>query len=531
MTDRESGEPLSRVVVTLVSNTFLQDRKPGTAQIRLEPHTTLTGADGRYEYKHVPAGAYVVIFDPAMRGTHLRQYFGEVQIADDADGSRPPPVTLADGEVRDDVNGSLSRSLAIEGRVLDDLGEPMAYVSMTVQAAEGVATRWWEARSTDDRGTFRVFGLRPGEYRVCANPEARFELPEHVRVRPIRTCYPSAIAVANAEPIVLTSADVTGIDIRVQRTQAFKVSGMVIDSTGAPVERSSINFVPLAKDSSSSSRIRTVMKEGSQFVATGVTSGSYAVGVHIGAPYDPDDKREWEFGYAQFDVDTADVEGIVVTTSRLPKVAGRVVFEDGEPPRGSEAMRVFSGPTTPVLRRMGIGHYPGAEVQSDSTFVLTAVPGPQFITLENQPSGWIVGAVTYKDEDVTDTAVQLKASSDSSALQITMTRRGAVVSGRVLDSAGKTVSAAYALLISSDPLKRQSSLGIVKSAITKSDGTFTLGPVRAGEYVIAAGAVESPTSVSFPDGDDLEPIAQSGQRVTLAEGEKRHLDVRLAKLR
>ena len=71
----------------------------------------------------------------------------------------------------------------------------------------------------------------------------------------------------------------------------------------------------------------------------------------------------------------------------------------------------------------------------------------------------------------------------------------------------------------------------MKSAIAKSDGTFTLGPVRAGEYVIAAGAVESPTSLSFPDGDDLEPIAQSGERITLAEGEKRQIDVRLAKPR
>ena len=200
---------------------------PARAGIRFEPRTTLTDADGRYEYKQVPAGAYVVTFDPGMRGTHLRQYFGEVQPADDTDGSRPPPVTLADGEVRDDVNGSLSRSLAIEGRVLDDLGEPMANVSVSVQPAGGAAQTWRESRSTDDRGTFRLFGLKPGEYRVCANPEWRFGPPGDLRVRPIRTCYPSAIAVANAEPIVLTSADVTGIDIRVQRSRAFKVSGMV----------------------------------------------------------------------------------------------------------------------------------------------------------------------------------------------------------------------------------------------------------------------------------------------------------------
>jgi hypothetical protein len=105
------------------------------------------------------------------------------------------------------------------------------------------------------------------------------------------------------------------------------------------------------------------------------------------------------------------------------------------------------------------------------------------------------------------------------------------VSGRVLDAAGKNASAAYALLISTDPLKRQSGLGIVKRAMVKPDGSFTLGPVRAGEYVLAAGAIESPTLLSFPDGDDLESVAESGERITLAEGEKRQLDVRLAKPR
>ena len=75
---------------------------------------------------------------------------------------------------------------------------------------------------------------------------------------------------------------------------------MVIDSAGAPVERPRY-LVALAKEVPLSSGIE--VKDGGHFVATAVTPGNYAVGVHIGAPYDPDDKREWEFGDAQFDVD------------------------------------------------------------------------------------------------------------------------------------------------------------------------------------------------------------------------------------
>ena len=39
-------------------------------------------------------------------------------------------LQLKDSEVRNDVDGALSRSLAIEGRVLDEVGEPMANVEM-----------------------------------------------------------------------------------------------------------------------------------------------------------------------------------------------------------------------------------------------------------------------------------------------------------------------------------------------------------------------------------------------------------------
>ena len=529
VTDKESGQPLARALVTLVSNTLLQDSRLARRAAMSEPRSTLTAADGRYELRQVPAGTYVVIFDPsAMRGTHLRQYFGEVGPADDADGLRPPPLTLADGEVRNDVDAALFRSLAIEGRVLDDLGEPMANVGVSVHPSDGLTESWLGSRSTDDRGAFRLFGLKPGHYRVCAHPEGHSGLPADVRDRPIRTCYPSSTSDANAEPVALLAADVAGVDIRVQRNRAFKVTGTALDSKGSPLERAIIELVALNKNNSSSGGIE--LRDGGQFIARTVTPGEYAVRVHIGSLlYDPEDKRETEFGYALVDVDNADVEGIVVTTAKLAKASGLVTFEDGTAADARQGMRVSTEVTTPVLRAMGFGYMPSAELLHDSTFELTAFPGPQFITVTGQPPGWVIGSIKYGEDDVTDRPVELRTSDDPSALQITMTRRGASVSGRVLDPAGKKASAAYALLISTDPLKRRSGLGIVKTAIAKPDGSFSLGPVRAGAYVIVAGPIESPVSVSFPESEELERVFQAGERIVLVEGEKREIDLRIVK--
>ncbi len=102
-----------------------------------------------------------------------------------------------------------------------------------------------------------------------------------------------------------------------------------------------------------------------------------------------------------------------------------------------------------------------------------------------------------------------------------MTRRGAIVGGRVLDAAGKGTDAAYIWLVSADPLRRQFGLGTVKTTRPKPDGSFTVGAVRAGEYVIIATTPETAKYLSLPDVDALERVVQAGERIVLVEGEKR----------
>ena len=47
--------------------------------------------------------------------------------------------------------------------------------------------------------------------------------------------------------------------------------------------------------------------------------------------------------------------------------------------------------------------------------------------------------------------------------------------------------------------------------------------------MIVAGPIESPVSVSFPESEELERVFQAGERIVLAEGEKREVDVRIVK--
>jgi hypothetical protein len=235
VTDRETGQPISRAIVVAFSDTALAE-----TVTRLEAHTS---SDGRYELKGLPAGEYsVMVRAGEFRVSHLPQAFGDDRPGSLLQMGQPGRrLRLAEGEVRENTNVALWRAMAIEGRVVDEFGEPMAGVEISAHVA-GTGQR--PAISgpfqfpSDDRGLFRIYGLAPGRYTVCANPRNFAPMPSgSVRDSPIRTCYPAAVIDADAQEVTIVNGDVGGIEIRVQRSRTYTVSGTAVDSSGAPLGR------------------------------------------------------------------------------------------------------------------------------------------------------------------------------------------------------------------------------------------------------------------------------------------------------
>jgi protocatechuate 3,4-dioxygenase beta subunit len=549
VTDRETGQPLGRVMVTLISTVWRDQAISSSATMaqtgvaddsglrQNEPRSTVTAADGRFEFTQVPAGAYHVSFSASFsRGTHLDQYFGEPAPRDPLKpGKRAPPIQLRDGETRDKVDIALWRAFAVEGRVVDDAGEPVANADVNISQWDGPSTMsMGRPRLTDDRGMFRVFGLRLGQYRICAEGGMHFGPSEEVRDKLIRTCYPSAISDADAQPVVVSSAEVGPIEIRLQRNRTYRITGMAIDSSGAPMASPNVSLVSVTPTGSSSSSSSVQVKPGGQFIASGVAPGDYEIHVSSGAwrfP-NPDEKGNREMGYATVRVDTADIEGLIVATSKPAKVAGRIVFEGGAPEQGTSKLSVMVRPDDMTARgRMMFGPPTPAAVRDDMSFELDGLFGPQLLMVMGPPRGWIVKSVKYRGDDVTETAVEFASSSDPRLLEVTLTNHGAIVTGRVLDDDGKESPDAYVVMLPADVSRWRPFPGTPAIA-PKADGTFTIGPVRAGEYIVAAVTGLSMARLFEPSAraETAERIIRAGERIVLVENDKHSVDLRITKL-
>jgi Carboxypeptidase regulatory-like domain len=523
VTDRETGQPIARANVTLISSGMQPDAAERSRQVR-------TTAEGRYEFTDLPAGEYRIMVNAGeYRYTHLLHFLGESRPVDHSRPTPFRPFTLKDGEVREDADVALWRAFAVEGRVVDEYGDPLGGVEVSIKIAETSRRPGMQGNQihTDDRGFFRVYGLAPGRYFVCANPRNHGNPAEEVRERPIETCHPSASIDADAQAVAVTNGDVGGVEIRVLRSRAHTVTGMAVDSSGAPLERGHVSLVRIEREGASGSGIE--MQPDGQFIARGLVPGEYAIRAEIGSMFNPSDTREREIGYVPFRIDTSNVEGLVVATSKTSRVAGRVVFEDAGPNEAAGSIRIQAVPDM-RNRMILMGPQPNVQVKSNLTFELSGLFGPSAILVSGMPPGWVVRSVRYRAQDVTDTLVDFGGVRESDVIEIALTNRGARVSGRVTSEGGQPAPDSRVVLLPADPARWRAMSFAMGGGVVKPDGSYQLGPVRAGEYLMVAISLAD-TPQMLPDQDYFERIARAAQRITLVENDQPTIDLAVSKLR
>ena len=148
----DNGKPVKRARVMVTASEL-----PGG-------RAAMTDETGGFEINELPAGRYTVAVSKS--GFIALTY-----------GQRRPlqagtPLQLMDGQQLKSVDFRLPRGGAIAGRILDEDGEPMPGATVRVmryQYLQGDRRLVPVGTSqTDDKGSYRVWGLMPGDYYVTA---------------------------------------------------------------------------------------------------------------------------------------------------------------------------------------------------------------------------------------------------------------------------------------------------------------------------------------------------------------------------
>jgi Carboxypeptidase regulatory-like domain len=216
---------------------------------------------------------------------------------------------------------------AISGRVLNEDGEPMQNVSMGAMRfiyTLGSRHLFPEANATtDDKGEYRLFGLKPGSYYVMAEAGKEglesadtnaSQVAAQAQKKPDVTVYaarffPNETSPDRATPVVVKPGDEASADFSLSRVPAHKISGKVSGLSASPINDSDrhIRYVmAMQRGMELQSSMGSLRADGT-FEIPALTPGSYKL-----IAIDTDMKGSANYGFRNVLVDSSDVTGVSI---------------------------------------------------------------------------------------------------------------------------------------------------------------------------------------------------------------------------
>jgi len=504
-----SGMPLRRAQVAVFS-------VEGGPQQR---HGTTTDADGKWEIGDLPAGRYTVT---ASKGGYVTMQYGQ---------RRPfqagTPVAVADAATVDHLDVTLQRGAVITGRIVDEFGEPVAQVG--VQAMRYTYNNDGQRRltavsgaATDDLGQFRIFGLMPGDYVVQGSsavvvlgvgggpPTDSFAT----------TFYPGTANADEAQTVTLALAQETNVQFQIVASKASRVSGVVVNSDGAPMSGMSLSLITsMGGNGFSSSGVGSTAGDGT-FTLTSVIPGEHTISVRPARPVEGA-----EFGNYDF---TAHGEPMAVriVTSKGATLSGRVVWE-GNTPRGTTPVRINVQQQVTQPLPFLVGSVQGADgtLNEDNTFKLAGAFGKGYIRTLVLPSGWAIKSVTVDGEDVTDVAIDLTSRAALNDIRVVLTDKLSDLSGTVTDARGTLLKDYVVVLLPSGLKEGLSQRRFISVVRPDQDGSFHVKGLPPGDYVATALDWIEQGRQLVPNVQ--EQLRKAGKTLILREGQSTTIDLKL----
>lgn len=487
----DTGRPLSRATIT--ATTGFQRRSISTDR------------EGRYELIDLPAGRYEVSVE---RVGYLTLRYGQRFPRE-----RAGTLALEAGTAVENLDFALPRASVINGRIVDELGDPIAQTIVMALAwqygPEGRRNLVPLSRATTDAdGEYRLVNLPPGTYVVVAQSSASWPGSSSQTggtLAYVPTYFPGALTAASAEPIAMRVGERrTTVDIALVPGRLATISGVAVNSRGEPLTSMSLLSTDGYADSAGRARI---MGDGT-FEIPGVRPGRYVL-LAGGAN---------ELIRQPVEVAGSDVTGLTIRSVSGWSMTGEVLVD----PSSRSTLDMTRVSISTLADDEGgsfnviAGAAPGvARPAPNGRFILTPAFGRVRLRL-NLPPGWILKSATAGGRTVSGVPLELPPGATLSDARFIVTDVAASVEGRLVDASGAPTAVGTVMAFRADAATWSEATGTVRWARPDQRGEFRIEGLPGGSYhLVAVDYVEIGT---WNDSNYLRSLLPYAIAVTAVEG-------------
>jgi uncharacterized protein (DUF2141 family) len=445
--------------------------------------------------------------------------------------------------------------------------------------------------TTDDRGMYRITALLPGEYIVSAQSRetaamdamravelrARVEL-DVMRAQGYETSwraapappadpvdayavvyYPGSSAGAAATSIALgIGEEKPGIDLQLRRVPVASISGMGVSHDGPQGQELNVQLLDRDQLLPMHGIRSTTARADGRFTFTAVPPGQYTITVFgtAGGPVAAQPAATVDVErmlaaaserlqraveargtprlplWATVDVTMSGrpVEGLVLTLQRGMTVSGAAAFEGGPPPADLtkvvlRASMADTGDTTLAFEQPGSAPAP---LDGSARFSIAGVvPGRYRIIGSGAGQGFTIKSAVFNGRDVMDFPLEVKPGEDVAGGLVTFTTKSTELGGVLADSSGAPMAEHTIVVFAADSRYWTPQSRRIQAARPSTDGRFTFRGLPAGDYRLVAVTDVEPGQ--WLQADFFKQLVGGSIPVTLAEGEKKAQDLRIAR--
>jgi hypothetical protein len=507
------NSPAVKAKILIIEASDDDDPQPPPDAPRInKSYKVRTDDDGRYRVSNLVSGRYNVSVTSRA----------DVLAGDSAKVAPAKEITLDDGEARENVDFALVRGGVITGRVTDAENRPLIAQTMLLRRVDekGEIARHPQGElddqnaETDDRGVYRIYGLRSGRYVIGVGGQG-WEDEFSDTKRYSTTYHPAATDLKQAKIIEVRSGDeITDIDIRVNTsTKTYEAVGRLIDAeTSKPLPAAAIVATRIVKEEGNQHdnlQVDSPTDGEGNFRLTGLTSGEYLLNAHFGGQ---GESGEYYTEHLSFKIADDDVSGLTLKAVRGATISGTAVIEGSDNPSDKANLSnvllrisLFGGDGD---GNSGASSY-SSGIKTDGSFLVKGVtPGKALIRVWDFNRSGLRLLRTERDGAEVKGWIEIRKGEQVTGVRLVFGVARSTIRGTIKVTGGQ-VPEGWSFFISAGLDDKVQQL-----AWPDDKGRFVISNLSEGEYEVRLGL--EPASDRTRGQDPPPPLLS--QRVVVAKG-------------